>query len=285
MVITLETGQKLETTRITLEELGEMVGLPIDVRPWWGSVRRTRAEMKIQIPVSESGMGEPQEVGSRRFVDWSCGAQGRNLKKLPEIKDGKIVLWQGRCCPQHICEQMVDVKDVCSQAMLIVIRIGRNKASAAQFLLGMDGGHPYVVRVTLRSQTIKEALDWLMPKMVREAIEQGLNVKRQGDWFFIPIDKAPNDYYYFNQRVWGSLPELKTNKLYRGARLVYSGTQTRHTAASVIYKTRVGLPCAAPVVKGNVKAPDHPTLRLADWHMAIRNRSHPWRNERLRPDD
>lgn len=34
-----EIKEKVQVEQIDLEELGEMIGVPIKVRPWWGSLR------------------------------------------------------------------------------------------------------------------------------------------------------------------------------------------------------------------------------------------------------
>lgn len=293
MVITLQR-EKIETKQLTLEELSEEIGLPIVVRPWWGSVRRSTLHILNRVRVDGAGtVDEMEELGRKRHSEWLCPADGRNQKKNPEIQDGEIVLWEGQCQHKscyhgtHTHAQIIEVKDARPGAMLITIRIGNTKASLSQFLLGMDSSRPYAVQVGLRCQTINEALDWLVPKMVKNAIAQGLDVKRQGDWFFIPTDKEPNQYNYYGEpvRVWGSTPRLNASKLYRGVALTYSGIQTRHTAGLAVYKSVLGLPCQAPFVKGKIKAPDHEPLFLPNWHIGIRNRSHPWRNEHRRMDD
>lgn len=294
MVQTL-TKERVEVERISLEQLGEMVGLPIVVRPWWGSVRNRFIQASMQVEVGDSGVSEPREVGRQTHLQWVCpGGSIGNQKKNPEAQNGVIVLWEGPCRLKtpyrtrhgygHTHAQKIELKSVGDQAMLILIRVS---GPPSQFLLGRDGQNPYTVQVPCRLNTVIEALDWLMPRLVREAVAQGLDVKRQGDWYFIPRDKPPVPTSYCGN-VYGSSPGLKTNLLYRGVPLVFNSTQTRHTGGLVIYQTILGVNGPAPMVKGNVKAPDHPTLHLGDWHTGVRNRSHPWRNashQRRRFDD
>lgn len=299
MVTAVETRERIEIRPITLQELGEMIGLPIVVRPWWGSVRRWSVHWLMRVEYYPPGVIEEmqqavKETERKVRLTWECPAQGRNQKKRPEVQNGVIVLWEGLCRfrppyrtrhgDQHVHAQTTEVKSVAHHAMLITIGLS---GSEAQFLLGVDGGTPYVIQVTRRLQTVKEAFEWLMPKIVREAIAQGLDVKRQGDWFFIPRDRPPASYGYCG-RVYGSRPELKTNILYHGAALIFNGSQTRHHGGIVVYQTIQGVNGPAPLVKGNVKAPDHETLHLHGWHIGVRNRSHPWRNAsqpRARFDD
>jgi len=258
----IETLQKVETRETSLEGLGQMMGIPIKVLPWWGSRR--------QGSRSRSGGVEM----------WLCPADPILPKKRPEIRDGFIILWAGECHyrgrwhrEQHNHRQTIEVKDVRDHAILIEIRAYTSIRS--RYLIGIDGTAPYIVQVFRRLESVEEAFQWLIPKRVKESIIQGLDVKRQGDWFFIPYNREPN----FNE--WDDFLHYglyRRNHLFRNFPLVYNGAITRHRASLVVYNSVFGLPCEAPIVKGKVRAPDHEVLNLKDWHLAIRNRSHPWRN-------
>lgn len=50
--------------------------------------------------------------------------------------------------------------------------------------------NPFLVRLKKRVSTIKEAYELLKPNDVKGALKKGLDVKRQGEWFFIPC-KGP----------------------------------------------------------------------------------------------
>ncbi|GAJ01994.1 unnamed protein product, partial [marine sediment metagenome] len=160
----------LEHRGVSLEELGHSIGVPVRVLPWWGS--------------------------RRQGMKWLCPAEGGSLKKLPEIRDGVICVWAGPCRHfshyrgPHTHRQDIEIKDAGSQAILISIRSCAGVIS--HHLLGVDGSAPYIVRVSQKAQTIDAAFQWLIPKKVKEAIIAGLNVKRQGDWFFIPYNREPN---------------------------------------------------------------------------------------------
>lgn len=289
MVTALETRERVERKPITLQEFGEMMGVPIEVRPWWGSRRRRFVESLMKVALGDAGeVKESKVVGTKVHLEWQCpGGNSHTQPKFPEVQDGKIILWEGRCRYRftwggpkiHDHAQTIEVKAIAHKAMLIILR--RSHVNYSQFLIGKDGSAPYAVPVNRRLSTVKEAFDWLMPNLVRKAIKQGLDVKRQGDWFFIPIDRQPSRRSN-GDRVYGSHPELKTNLLYRGVPLVFNGGQTRHRGGIVVYQTIQGVNGAAPLVRGNVVAPDHPTLHLKKWHIGVRNRSTPWRSERLR---
>lgn len=254
MVTATRTEQKVEVKQTSLEELGRSMGIPLRVMPWWGSLRRGRER-------------------------WPCPAGGQSLKKQPEIRDGVVYLWAGPCRHQshyhgpHTHRQAIEVKDARNQAILIAIRSCGGVVS--HHLFGVDDKAAYVVRVSRRAAMVDDALQWLMPKMVKEAIIHGLDVKRQGDWFFIPRSREPNLHEWDDHLHYG---QYKRNHLYKNRSLVYNGALTRHRATFVVYNSVLGLPCEAPIVKGKVRGPDHETLVLDQWHLAIRNRSHPWRN-------
>ncbi|GAI88375.1 unnamed protein product, partial [marine sediment metagenome] len=126
-----------------------------------------------------------------------------------------------------------------------------------------------------RSKRIDFNVQFTSSNKVREAFTLGLDVKRQGDWYFIPVKKAPKLNGGYGPHVPLSAPALRGGALYRGAALAY-GEQTRHTGGLVVYQSVLGLPYPAPFVKGVVKAPDHSPLCLNGWHMAIRQRRATW---------
>ncbi|MBA7602299.1 hypothetical protein ES703_09387 [subsurface metagenome] len=279
MVTELKTRERIEIRRLNLGELGEMVGVPIKVRPWWGSVRRRFGTTSMVVRIREGIVVDEASMPLKAHVVWECPADGQNRKKAPEVQGGVIIVWEGQCgykgaYDKHTHAQTIEVKSVAHQAMLISLRL--SETARSYFLLGVDGGSPFVVQVTKRPQTVDEAFQWLMPKKVKEAVIQGLDVKRQGDWFFIPTSREPR--LFDNGVEVPARTGLKANKLYKGARLIYNCAETRHWGARVVYASVLGLPCLAPFVKGNVKAPDHEPLHLDGWHIGIRNRSHPWRN-------
>ncbi|GAI12871.1 unnamed protein product, partial [marine sediment metagenome] len=72
--------------------------------------------------------------------------------------------------------------------------------------------------------------------------------------------------------VAGSNPELYHNRLYHNVFLVYNGVQTRHTGELVVYKGLINTCYGGPRVKGEVRAPDHPPLKLESWHIGVRRR-------------
>jgi hypothetical protein len=70
------------------------------------------------------------------------------------------------------------------------------KVDGSLFLFDIDRreiGHkifnPFLVRLPQPVTTIEDAYESLKPQEVKDAEAKGLEVKRQGEWFFIPVDK------------------------------------------------------------------------------------------------
>lgn len=285
MTLQIETRLQVETRPLTLPQLGELLGIPIVVRPWWGSIRGTPGHLH----------------------GWRCPG----VIKQPEVQNGVVVFWEGDCKQRysrhtygggaspwtrreglttHQHRQEVRVLSVGSTAILVhcwVHAEGHAAPSRTRFLVGMDDGHPFVSPVLSRLETVDEAFAWLRPKMVREALDAGLEVKRQGDWFFVPykrvlrsegwpVDARKARAYRpprWKRSVGWLRGPLKMNVPYRNARLAmgaWTTRPTRHIGQLVVYRS---LP--QPLVKGLVTSPDHPPVVLKDWHIAVRTRSTP----------
>jgi hypothetical protein len=282
----------------------ERAGVPVVVRPWWGSQRNSAREVhdfKTKIYVGGVCNGtivytrwgnhpedEPFCLHCGRVVDpkevkkmpgtrkWECpgGINGNGIRR-PEIIRGVVVAWEGPCgYRNHHHEQVLKVIDVGDGAFLLEVRISK---AYTRLIIGVDDGHPYVTPVNRSQQTLQDAFDWLVPVKVRDALILGKDVKRQGDWFFVPYEGEPRIYPgrpVEDDKLWRSDPPLYRNFLNRNAYLHY-GSQTRHRAELAVYKSLPRLPYPAPIVKGTVTAPDHPPLVLETWHIAVRHRMTP----------
>lgn len=176
----------------------------------------------------------------------------------------------------------IELVDVGESALLA--RFTASTGSKNQFIFGRDGdGRPFMTQVTTKLQTIEEAFDYLKPKLVKEAIAQGLDVKRQGDWFFIPVQKSFSRHSYQPDGYSNLEGRYMANELVPG--VLYSGDffqETRHTVRGEIFYRCNG----HHYVMGTVQAPDHPPLVLGEqWHLAVRTKAHPWWNENRRRGD
>ena len=161
------------------------------------------------------------------------------------------------------------------------------------FLVGQDSNLttiPFVTQVHKYITTVPEAFDSLMPKLVKEAVAKGLQVKRQGDWFFVPspAPQGPSCHLVWQKDMqdprraaWGKewLDRFQYGALYA---VYFTEAPTRHTVrpwpdsgipegTQVVYRSN-GL----HYVRGTIEAPDHERLYLRDWHVAHRAKSGPW---------
>lgn len=305
-----EVRIQIEIETLTLPDLGERLGIPITVRPWWGS-RRQPSQLRT---VKE------EEVRVR--ARWTCPSDGYSTRiKWPEIQRGRVVVWEGPCHDHygkrwHNHRQTLEVTAISQGALLLRVRASVGLGS--HFLIGMDDARPYVMPVPLKVTTVQDAFEWLVPKPVREAIAAGLDVKRQGDWYFIPYDaRLPRveRWWTYGQLADKRFPWPRTgdglrkllrqlvsskqlvdpqqnllryvqhmsagqlhlypfeNVVFTHAPLIAGHVVTRHMVTEVIPRSYPW-----PLVRGRVTAPNHPPLKLRDWHIAVRNRSTPTRN-------
>ena len=275
---------QVETRLHPVLEAAEKTGIQVKILPWWGSVRQRNEQIHKGCgrEVRDTNWGkycgrcgqikDSEVVIEKKPHKWLCpGGYGGNSIKWPEVRGETVCMWEGPCDAgvrkEHKHRQELTVIDINETAFLLRIKCS---LSYMHFIIGMDDEHPFVTPVLRRLNTIQDAFDWLVPNKVREALTLGEDVKRQGDWFFIPTDKPPRLDGCYGTRHFG----IKTFKLYENHRLIY-GSQTRHIGQQVIYKSVLGLPYPAPFVKGDVRAPDHPTLHLENWHIGVRTRSTP----------
>lgn len=175
----------------------------------------------------------------------------------------------------------LEVLDVGEGALLA--RFG-SELGIQHYIFGKDGdrGQPFVTQVGKRVKRLEDAFDSLMPKIVKDAIAQGFDVKRQGDWFFIPTTEPRCKKSFPASGYWdleGRRRDtgLRPNVLYTDWRF----NETRHTVRGTIIFRSVG----RHFVKGIVEAPDHEPLRLDEWHLAVRRNSLNWENTRGRRKD
>lgn len=278
------------TTKPSIPVIGASIGVPIKIRPWWGSAREqsflVHQECGERVypaygtslfwcPNCGRTIAEKLTEQKRITPRWLCpGGITHSRIKWPEVQNGVVILWEGQCrmkmAPRkgrttHSHRQSLEVLDVGETAFLLKISVSSN---SSHFLIGTDDDHPFITPILRRLATVQDAFDWLVPNKVSEAMMLGKDVKRQGDWFFIPTEKWPRIYRH---GVWDSRFSPGVGTQYCHVPLVY-GDSTRHSGSTVVYQTFQGLPNPAPVVKGTIKSPDHPPLHLESWHIAIRQR-------------
>lgn len=266
--MTTQIIDKVEAREIDLEELGEMIGVPIKVRPWWGSRRGQkwlepwfgRREREISPFYRHWGC-------SAGFYDYYTGTPPRVVGKVIVVYEGPCgKKWGGRC---HKHRQEVRVISVGQGAMLVETHTGTEaQTRTRQYILGVDGRRPYVAEVW-KCSTLKEAFEYLKPLNVQWAEAKGLEVKRQGDWFFIPIPKRPVERNIENPE--GGEFRCRQALAMRGKALYafpHPLSPTRHYAEEIMHSAY-----CVHVVRGIISSPDHEDLVLDGWHRAVRNRA------------
>lgn len=264
-MVTQARPATVEAQEITLEQLGEIIGIPIKVKPLWGSIREGK--------VTEEYDPRPQHqhrlrVRNPRYRRWVCPLGNENTPLLPVANGKVIVVYSGRCGMQafnkkHPHGHRQDIKvlevDRRRKAMLVDIeaRGAKGYTRGLRVILGVDDGSPFVVRVIggKWNTTLDQAFQSLKPNCVKRAEAQGLDVKRQGDWFFIPVSGAPSS----------QCCEVDDVNVEDPKALRHLGMPTRHYAEEIMCDR------FDTYVRGIVNSPQHGDLYLETWHEACRN--------------
>lgn len=259
--MTTEIREKVQVEiarEIDLEELGQLIGVPIKVRPWWGSHRGYK--------YFRFSSGRADEI-TPWYRKWQCPTTGGDYyaPTAPRVEGKAIVVYVGRCGVKwgkrtHKHSQWVNILSVEPGASLVEVFAGSDRYShSRRFILGVDGKRPYVAQVG-RVSSLHEAFEFLKPPMVIRAEQNGLEVKRQGDWFFVPRNNPPNP----SDREFAIGPR-RGKALYA---FPYPPRPTRHYAEEIMQSSY-----CTHAVRGRVASPHHGTLVLEGWHTAIRNRA------------
>jgi hypothetical protein len=118
--------------------------------------------------------------------------------------------------------------------------------------------NPFLVQLPKAVKSIKEAYDSLIPTEVKRAMLKGLDVKRQGEWFFIPVKgQHTPDPVREEDKQWQRGP-------YRPMTLRAGNNSPNHATQGV---------AKLMLVKGKVthSGREHADMLLKGWHKAIPN--------------
>lgn len=185
--------------------------------------------------------GIPAETG-----EFDCGCWGRH--EPPYVEDGKIIfdVGTGYRSKNHLHGQNVYVLETDPQERIALVEMRKYGdmygAGMWHYLVGVDGAL-FIAQISKNIDTLAESLESLKPAEVKRAEEAGLNVERQGDWYFVPLDRVPRGMVEQNQSL-----------------------DDDHVAAEAILLKTVAY------ARGNVVHGEHQTLYLGDvWHKAIQN--------------
>jgi len=177
--------------------------------------------------------------------DFKCGCWGKH--QPPAATDTEIVVsvGQGYRSNRHLHGQNVYILDVDAENRIGLIEMRKYGdlygAGMWHYLVGVDGA-PFVAQVPNTLDTLPEALDYITPAEVKRAIAAGKDVIRQGDWFFIPVARAPRGDAELNVEL-----------------------DDDHLAAVCIRKKTV------TYVQGAVQHSHHTPIYLDTWHKTIQN--------------
>jgi hypothetical protein len=125
--------------------------------------------------------------------------------------------------------------------------------------------NPFLVELTDKTVSkIKDAYESLKPQLVKDSEKKGLEVKRQGEWFFVPV-KLKKD---FVNEHWKKEPNWQSKMEY--PRMVLQAGQNRPNYAEFGFKA-----FDTNYVKGIVShsGREHNDLLLNNWYIAIPNTS------------
>lgn len=125
------------------------------------------------------------------------------------------------------------------------------------FICGMDEGRYFVSELPKKAKSIEDAFMVLMPKTVRTLANKGVEYKRQGEWFFIPVKDTTI-----------KIPTIKVKDQLRMEPLPREEGSALHTVTRMIRKNN------SLFVKGIVRhsTKEHKNLNLGDeFHVAFKN--------------
>lgn len=286
--------------QLGVRAVGDIIGVPVVIRPWWGSRRQLYDRRHIKCRQMVSGIGNSPgerwcfhcnewvpaaDIKTIRLNPgkWVCAAGWNNQLKWPTVVGDHVVMWEGECRERyraaqmkrygsatHVHQQTLEVLDFTITAMLVRISVVNRYL---HFLIGRDDGHPFVQVVTRKLTTVAAAFDYLVPVPVDKAQRLGFHCPRQGDWWFVPREFWGSGRIVAceNQPAPWPVSERPRQRYWE---FNHPYTQaplrtTRHVAELFIAHLPFDL------VKGTVTAPDHPPVKLETWHCAMQVRHPP----------
>jgi len=138
-----------------------------------------------------------------------------------------------------------------------VTKIRRTPDFYRKYLLGMDESHLFISQVEDGAKPInkvKDAHKFLKPREVMQKEENTSQVKRQGEWFFIPATlEELNEINSNIHKVLKKVPIENTSR-------------NPHIADLLIEIDDLG-----KFAKGKIKHPEHKTLKLHGWFKILKN--------------
>ncbi|MCP4763768.1 MAG: hypothetical protein GY870_18500 [archaeon] len=136
-------------------------------------------------------------------------------------------------------------------------RVYRTPKNKRKYLLGRDESHLFIAELPSTNFPINNVFDAhksLKPDDFRSFKSKDRKIKRQGEWFFIPINKKENK-------------KIKNNIIYirNKERIGLEWRGNPHIAQFILRIDDITF------VKGKIRHVDHKTLKLMDWYKVLHN--------------
>jgi hypothetical protein len=259
----------------------------------WGNAQNNRRETPIQAYMRSKGLAVIPMYQLR-----DNGFDVNNVRVIDQGKQETVTVMGAKSWDWRTSRdvQAPDEQRHFTGAMLLeTVKDGK----PFQFLFDIDRleikhkrFNAFFVQLTKNVKTIDEAYKSLKPKAVIEAEKKKLNVKRQGEWFFIPTKTDPEknnkpltyeekliaclttwsrDADYFDEKEWTELnirrTEIRNRRI--GESVLRAGQNRPNT---VQYGVTIN---ETTYVKGKVthSGREHEDLILEGWHIAVPNTS------------
>ncbi|MCP4762857.1 MAG: hypothetical protein GY870_13845 [archaeon] len=136
-------------------------------------------------------------------------------------------------------------------------RVYKTPKNKRKYLLGRDESHLFIAELSSTNfpiNTILDAHKSLKPDNYRTSNPKGKKFLRQGEWFFIPINKKENN--------------IIENNLFFVRNKEKIGLESRGNPHIAQFILRVD---DFIFVKGKIRHIDHKTLKLMDWYKVLHN--------------
>ena len=246
------------------------------------------------------------DIDTYKMIDGGGSETIKRERPNPEYKRHRYQEMQDKGIPETV---ITDSHFMGSKLFSVANK--DNEKEKVKFLFDIDRNeiehgifNPFIVQAPENGtpiQTVKEAYSALIPEEVRLAMESGKDVKRQGEWFFIPCDKSPEErkvYTEAEKRDFGLAlgiqklnPNSWNNESYSEAKEFLGKEEFDRLRNLVIpSKTPIRFELRAgknrpnhaefglqkdgvSYVKGEIShsGREHKTITLNDWHIAMPN--------------
>lgn len=207
-------------------------------------IRDRRADTLFMIDIRKRrGKVRPVEY----FLIY-CGRKAR-VRAIDVDRRHRQVLLDVMEPPSHLITNRWDRSRRLMVEEAVVVRAARRR-----ILAGLDERHLFICPLKQRASSVREAHRKLAPDEVRK-VSRFLEVKRQGEWFFVPV-REPRELAVIEQAVAD------------GSQRDDVGITAAGRPHRVQHLVEVGEESYA---LGTVRHPDHRTLKMKVWHRIHQN--------------